>query len=325
MFRSGNRCMVSDPHQHYSWQELTGIAEDVVAVTSVARVQQDASREAACAALILVPADGDLHAEAADLSTELEHGKQMCEGVAKRHVDLRRLLPLRERLRCEHRSRRNTTRRMPHMCLHGYDLDCVVEFDAAEVAQVVEPLDAVSGGLPDDGAGVAEHHVVGADCGRRRRYSAESGSCRHTLWRWTRSSHTPDRAGLASRWKALLRHGHGRKHICRDEDLCCAASASTATRWVVVDAGAGFTRGSALSQAAQTDCTVGCIWCGAEARAWRMQGLQVVQAAGFRARGSDGCPAPLRLWRPCSIMCTLLLCGRSSRATERDRGRMRQG
>ena len=45
---------------------LTGIAEDVVAVLSVARVQQDAPGLAASAAMDLMPADGDLHAGCLD-------------------------------------------------------------------------------------------------------------------------------------------------------------------------------------------------------------------------------------------------------------------
>ena len=62
------RRMISAVHRRQVDAEefLTGIAEDVVAVLSVARVQQDAPGLAASAAMDLIPADGDLHAGCLD-------------------------------------------------------------------------------------------------------------------------------------------------------------------------------------------------------------------------------------------------------------------
>jgi len=113
----------------------------------------------------------------------------------------------------EHDIRRNTNTRSSDVWLHSYDLDCIIKFDAAEVAQVVEALDAVYGGLPDDGAGVAEHHAVGADRGRRCRRSTESGSWAGTYVVVKTSSHMPERTVLCIRPQALLMHGYKRRHI----------------------------------------------------------------------------------------------------------------
>ncbi len=108
------------------------------------------------------------------------------------------------------------------------DLNCIIEFHSAEVAQIVEALDAVAGGLPDNGAGVAEHHAVGANRGRRRRHSADSGYCMHMRDCEKKQSHARAFSAICNPPQASLLHGHARKHI---SGVLRAAPASTAVCW----------------------------------------------------------------------------------------------